>query len=80
MPKSRLSKLAADLRKQGFDKSHVDTDDSGFKSAAVRCSQCQAVVVNGIAIHERSCPNEKRQKRKGKQMVGDCTGLESQRA
>jgi hypothetical protein len=34
--------------------------DSGFdlsKGRHVRCSQCDAVVINGVACHEHGCPN-----------------------
>jgi hypothetical protein len=29
------------------------------KGVRVRCSQCEAMVINGLATHERGCPNQK---------------------
>lgn len=44
----------ANLRAQGFDQaSHVPFTRQ-FK---VRCSQCEALVINGVATHETGCPN-----------------------
>ena len=57
MPKSDLAELAASIRRQGFDKSYVMTDDDGDKSVKVWCSQCVAMVINGHACHETGCPN-----------------------
>lgn len=42
----------ARVLKLGFDLSHRDG-----RYVRVRCSQCQAVVINGVACHERGCPN-----------------------
>ena len=55
-----LAKVAADLRRQGFDGAHVGTDDDGMKSVTIKCSQCQASVINGVACHEHGCPNTRR--------------------
>ncbi len=38
---------------QGFDKSHCTEGEE----IRVRCSQCQALVVNGVPCHEAGCPN-----------------------
>ena len=43
------------LRARGFDRCtrrgpHIH----------VHCSQCEALVINGVACHERGCPNEPR--------------------
>lgn len=37
------------LHAKGFDLS---------KGSRVGCSQCAAVVINGLPVHERGCPNE----------------------
>ena len=37
----------------GFDKSYT-TEDRGVR---VRCSQCEACVINGLSAHEHGCPN-----------------------
>lgn len=42
--------IEAQLIARGFDLSEGNT---------VRCSQCAAVAVNGIAVHETGCPNDK---------------------
>jgi hypothetical protein len=44
------------LHDQGYDLSEYE-EDSGF---LIRCSQCEALVINGIATHERGCPNIRR--------------------
>ena len=42
----------AQLRDQGFDLS-----ERYARTWRVRCSQCEALVINGIATHETGCPN-----------------------
>ena len=54
--KSPAAIKAQELRSQGFDKTHVDRSSGNVRFG---CSQCQAMAVNGVAIHERGCPNEK---------------------
>jgi hypothetical protein len=44
------------LRRAGFDLSKY----TGAKTWRVRCSQCEALCINGVACHERGCPNAKR--------------------
>ena len=44
------------LKKMGFDKSRKSS--GGYNKVA--CSQCQAMVINGTACHERGCPNQVR--------------------
>ena len=46
------------LRKQGFDRSY-----HYVRSYKVRCSQCEAVCINGIPTHETGCPNAKKAER-----------------
>jgi len=44
----------ASLRARGFDLSeHIPFT----RQYRVRCSQCEACVINGIACHEHGCPN-----------------------
>lgn len=43
------------LKEQGFDLSTVVPFAREWR---VRCSQCEALVINGVATHERRCPNE----------------------
>jgi hypothetical protein len=45
---------------RGFDQSYrKERDDAGrfSKAVRVRCSQCEALVINGLACHETRCPN-----------------------
>jgi len=59
MTKSQAAKRAQQLREQeGFDKSHVDEDDPAY--IKVGCSQCEALVISGVACHEQGCPNRPR--------------------
>lgn len=53
----------ADLHERGFDRSSASgRDESGRFSRAIRvkCSQCEAAVINGVPCHEQRCPNEPR--------------------
>jgi hypothetical protein len=43
------------LRDLGFDLTKYDRSDNTYH---VRCSQCEATVINGVPCHERGCPNE----------------------
>jgi len=45
------------LRKKGFDKTEYDRSTGYYR---VKCSQCEALVINGVACHERGCMNEQR--------------------
>jgi len=49
----------ARLRDLGFDRTEYDRSDNMYR---VRCSQCEALVINGIPCHERGCPNERKEK------------------
>ena len=44
--------LVPRLINHGFNETYIQ---DGF--VYVVCSQCEALVVNGIAIHEHGCPN-----------------------
>jgi len=46
-----------DLRKQGFDLSVYDRHVGYWR---VRCSQCEAMVIQGVPCHEAGCPNARR--------------------
>lgn len=50
------------LRMLGFDRSWYGRSDRHWH---VRCSQCEAHVVNGVPIHERGCPHELTTEKKG---------------
>jgi len=45
---------------QGFDRTTYDRSDRSYR---IRCSQCEAMCINGIPCHERGCPNWKRRTR-----------------
>jgi hypothetical protein len=55
MSASRIDRILDD----GFDRSTVD----GKGCIDVRCSQCQALVINGTPAHEHGCPNARRRRR-----------------
>lgn len=44
-----------ELEAHGFDRSAELQDSPG--KYRVRCSECDALVVQGVATHERGCPN-----------------------
>ena len=47
--------LLTNLKRKGFDESYK-AKDGGYR---VRCSRCEAVVLNGVPVHEQGCSNEK---------------------
>lgn len=49
-------KMGRYLKRKGFDKSWWSFESGHWR---VSCSQCAASTVNGVAIHEQGCPNEK---------------------
>lgn len=44
-----------ELLKLGFDRSHTVCEATVL---VADCSQCAAMTVQGVPIHERGCPNE----------------------
>jgi len=52
--------LGRTLRRRGFDETEYDRENGSY---GVGCSQCSALVVNGVACHERGCPNARRGRR-----------------
>lgn len=54
-PKSKRKTTTGDrLRRAGFDQSRFDRSTGYY---TVRCSQCEALVISGVATHETGCPN-----------------------
>lgn len=49
--------LGKRLHSLGFDLTAYDRSTGYYR---VRCSQCAALVINGVPCHERGCPNQKR--------------------
>ena len=47
------------LKRLGFDRSSHQCD-----TLDVRCSQCEALCINGVPTHEHGCPNA----------MGECSG------
>ncbi len=45
--------LVEDLLRRGFDQTYAD-ERNGVRP---RCSQCEALVICGVACHETGCPN-----------------------
>lgn len=45
-----------------------DSSKRNGNHISVRCSQCEAVVINGVACHERGCPHA----------VHECKGCNAQ--
>jgi hypothetical protein len=46
--------LTSQLHMRGFDLSRATPFVKGVR---VRCSQCEALVINGVPCHEHGCPN-----------------------
>ena len=56
MGQTRLERLKQD----GFDWSYRSRGQAGQSEGAViyaGCSQCEVLVINGVASHETGCPN-----------------------
>jgi hypothetical protein len=50
-----------ELKELGFDESSIRQEDGQSDcSVHVRCSQCAALFINGMACHETGCPNQRR--------------------
>jgi hypothetical protein len=49
---SPIESQLAHLRSLGFDRSRASLD-----YVRVLCSQCEALVINGVPCHEAGCPN-----------------------
>lgn len=64
------------LHAEGFDLSRAVRFE---RAAIVRCSQCEALVINGHPSHERGCPNQRIECRECGSMVPrgeDCSCVE----
>ena len=46
--------LISSLKRLGFDQSYRATRGG---PVTVKCSQCEALVINGVPAHEQRCPN-----------------------
>lgn len=57
----KRSRFGERLRRAGFDLTTYDRSSGYYR---VRCSQCQSMIVQGLAIHEKGCPNERRADRR----------------
>ena len=44
------------LKRMGFDKSHRTERGGGI---TLKCSQCEAMCVNGTPLHEAGCPHDR---------------------
>lgn len=54
-----MSTAIEDLEARGFDR----CSELASESIQVRCSQCAALVINGVPCHETGCPNQRRAQR-----------------
>ncbi len=54
---TRKRSLGEVLRKMGFDETTYDRSTGYYRP---KCSCCQALVIQGMACHERGCPNQPR--------------------
>lgn len=61
MAHTKIDNQVAQLHRQGFDRAyHVIMGRIAGRrvhAARVRCSQCEALVINGVPAHEAGCPN-----------------------
>ena len=57
MKSKNIHRRRESLVAQGFDLSSVEG-----KVITVRCSQCEAAVINNVACHETGCPNVKKRR------------------
>lgn len=59
MTAEKAQQLLDDVLDRGFDNSRISyaDDDEQIDGVRVRCSQCEALTINGIACHETGCPN-----------------------
>lgn len=55
--KKKKKNLGPWLRGLGFDESTYNRSDNSWR---VRCSQCEALCINGYPTHETGCPNQRR--------------------
>lgn len=51
------------LRRDGFDQSR-GFRQYGQYGVRVRCSQCAALFINGMACHETGCPNARKRRKR----------------
>ena len=63
VPTQKRHRTGERLRTRGFDRSWYA---KSTRSWHVACSQCEALVINGIAAHESGCLNES----KGLSVIG----------
>jgi hypothetical protein len=56
--KVNMESKVQQLIDRGFDLSRYYEGDDGV---TVWCSQCEALVINGVACHETGCPNQVRE-------------------
>lgn len=56
-PMSVVRRKLVELHGRGFDSSELRKDGS----IKLKCSNCEATAINGIACHEQGCPNSRSQ-------------------
>ena len=55
MPNTR--KIVRQLKQEGFDRTYASKG-----TVSPRCSQCETLVICGLACHEHGCPNKENKK------------------
>ena len=50
-------RLGKSLLARGFDLTKYDRSEHRYR---VRCSQCEVLVIMGVACHETGCPNARK--------------------
>ena len=53
-PTRKRSPMLSRLKSAGFDRSTYNRENGYWRP---RCSQCEALVINGCPCHESGCPN-----------------------
>lgn len=61
MERDEAQRLADAMVADGFDDTIAEqNEDTGAYRVRLKCSQCEALSINGYATHERGCPNSAR--------------------
>jgi len=55
---NRITRVLAAVLARGFDQSTLRTGLYGDYIVYPRCSECETVVISGVATHENGCHND----------------------
>lgn len=56
-PVKKRDRTGDNLRGMGFDETKYNRESGYWRP---RCSQCEVLVIQGVACHENGCPNQRR--------------------